>query len=716
MKILLSIALMGLAPIALAQEYPDDTGSATTGRWVVDGEDEVPLSNRAGEPGVTSTTITRNLLGSGTIAWRAENGGESPTFYRRRVPIAASTGLWWGVDGEHSERDLVITTDGDQSIATYITDDGVFHIYDDGLVATSSRLDTESGFDCGADGAAEQETSGFSESGTRTGLLELSGERLRDEGATTRSFGGSVVVDVLFVVQPQARLDYLVANPGADFNLELRHQLDLVNVALAASGVDTGMYRLVGIEDVIWDPSANTVDSLSELKNSDGVADLALTHRDALGADIVIGIVDADGTNIAGNAYTMGDTYNANAGFSVVEWQSLYLVLGHEMGHMGGAKHGYLNVTTGDNPWIPGPFAYCDPNWSGPQYAYGYGFPNRGTPSSDFPCDSQGFTTKMNSQANDAFVTGGGLYTRLNRYSNPHLDVQRVCDDQTSDSFPTGTTVPTAYGCTADVGRRLEFGLVEMADYRNQVVADHTITSPVPGSYLSSTKTFTWNATSPSPFSDYKFEIWDPSSATSTANPSVYSTSVTSLTLYGLDVSNPVAVRLGARVGTSTWTWREFRYNVELRVVSCADEDPNLVPNPAYASAQCSDITPVCQWSSSTSQLTCDLEKSSGAPSSWGRLISMGDGTDTYDLVSYGETSRGNDYCCMWSTTTRIPPQRQLEFPTAWVSDLVVQEPSLAPNVRVARSPAGRSFVPVGLARTRRGQGRLEWTTDRRDG
>lgn len=555
--------------------------------------------------------------------------GESRTFVLRHESVEYGGAITWsGVDIEQGEVDLVITRGADRALLTITdpmapllaeaTESGTrFTRVPDEVVTSDDGVEND---DDPIDRLQQADNATFGSAMRMTGSQDSQGDS----------------VDLLFAIQEAASTEWYNDHPDGDLDLMLIHQVGITNAAMRESGVTTGWIRVVGFHKTDWDACPLDGSCLSELRStSDGNADDVHAARDAAGADLVMGIVADDGGNVAGRAYILGTSGNPSRGFSIVRVDQLQSV-GHELGHNLGVWHGRESSNT-----------TCNPSDSMPDYRYGYGWPDPlRLPEAEWAglCRQQGFNTRMSEEKREHWSDDlEGDYPRLNRFSNPGLYLQRQCADGSAVDVLSGNTTVAPNGCWADAARRFDETFPIVSTYRAATHVPLDMVWPDPGSTLASTTvTFSWTAASP--ISSYLIDVWEPANPVPTYQ--FATTSGTSATFFGLSTTEVIAVRILAEYNGDTWGYKHFRFNVDRRVVSCADEDPNLIVNASRRGNTCHNI---CTYNNSNARLTCDLETTTSAIDAFARTISLPTQHETYDIASYGKDAHGTDYCCLFA-------------------------------------------------------------------
>jgi len=156
--------------------------------------------------------------------------------------------------------------------------------------------------------------------------------------------------------------------------------------------------------------------------------------------------------------------------------------------------------------------------------------------------------------------------------------------------------------------------------------------------------TFSWQQSSP--LGVYRLEIFEP------GGPTIFDSVIggTSFTVSGLSTTDVLGVRLYSQIASApdAWQWTEHRYNTELRVVSCADEEPQQIWDTAYDQASCSSIGNVCNYSTTSDRLDCLLNRGTGSFVGRGYAVSeFREESYTYDYAVYGQVSTGDAFCCL---------------------------------------------------------------------
>ncbi len=437
----------------------------------------------------------------------------------------------------------------------------------------------------------------------------------------------------------------------------------IANDAIARVG--NYAFRLRRIEVIDWD--TDSPDKVCKMRtelvdDSDGNADGVPALRDAVGADIVLGIVpDADFGGCAVTPETPGPN-TAHSAYATTAFGSTGNSIRHELGHLLGIDH----------DWQVG----CDDSVS---YACGYSWPNNTEAIQDPICTNgsrlitlpgqnpfvvqtgpESFRTIMSKLA---FPTVGGTRfdaVRINAFSDfsenrAWID---VCDGPGPywpvRLHPLGTIINSTITKTADAAARLRETYSDVADYRSEVVpfsevGGSVLSTPTPHSHIGppsqpgiAYRTFSWTATS-NPSNDYWLEVFELGSGGSELyNAPVAGTSVS----VGITTDEPLAARLWTNQsgdsGAPLWSFRNYRFNIDQRFVSCDDELVGALP----ASDACAQV---CTESGGT--ITCDIHDGGTTdPHLFGLTPGIDSSTNqtpqVYDFVFYGETSSGNDFCC----------------------------------------------------------------------
>ena len=205
-------------------------------------------------------------------------------------------------------------------------------------------------------------------------LRRIDPSRLRSEGnpipsgvlnqpqtaSCTSDPGNEIDVLVLFTPKASKRA------AGAEAMQEsIGLYMEEANLANTQSLVST-RFRLVGAEEIPYEESGHPANDLSRLRTPGGELEDAHSRRDALGADVVVLIVDYTQAQIdatsCGNASLMETVSNAfeSSAFAVVPRRCADRTnsFTHEIGHLMGARHDWADDASAASPRKPFAFSH----------------------------------------------------------------------------------------------------------------------------------------------------------------------------------------------------------------------------------------------------------------------------------------------------------------------------------------------------------------------
>jgi hypothetical protein len=468
------------------------------------------------------------------------------------------------------------------------------------------------------------------------------------------------MIDLLVVFDP---VD--VGQDANDIIAAAVNGTSMANDAIARVG--NYAFRLRRLQEIDWDtgsPSTVCEARTELLDDSDGFADNVPALRNAVGADIVMGIV-ADG-DFGGCATTPQHPGPGEApeAYTTVAFGSTANAIRHELGHLLGIDH----------DWQVG----CDDSVS---YACGYSWPNNAEVIQDPICTTgsrlvsppgvspfvvqtgpESFRTIMSKLE---FPTVGGVRydaVRINAFSD-------FSENQTWIDFcsgpgpiwpirlhPLGTIINSSIQRTADAAARLRETVSVVADYRAEVVpfsevGGSVLSTPTPHSHIGppsqpgvAVRSFSWTPAS-NPPNHYWLEVFElGSSGTEFFNAAVSGTSVN----VAITTDEPLAARLwtnssGER-SAPIWSFRNYRFNIDQRFISCDIELVGALPTSDACGQVCTE---------SGGAITCDIHVG-GTFDPWifGLTPGIDSSTNTtpqvYDFVFYGADSTGDGFCCAY--------------------------------------------------------------------
>lgn len=147
---------------------------------------------------------------------------------------------------------------------------------------------------------------------------------------------GATVIDVL-IVFTQTAVNGAGGSAAAQ-NLA-QYAVDLQNMVITNSQIPDLTFRLAGVQTIDYAETGDSFADLDALRTNAQVS----AQRDALGADIVVGIVESMGGSVVGRAYLQIDPgpHFADFAFAVLKRSAVEtsLVFPHEVGHLFGMEH-----------------------------------------------------------------------------------------------------------------------------------------------------------------------------------------------------------------------------------------------------------------------------------------------------------------------------------------------------------------------------------------
>ena len=405
-------------------------------------------------------------------------------------------------------------------------------------------------------------------------------------------------IDVMIVYTPAARN---AAGGTAAIESLIDLSITETNQSYANSGV-TPRLRLVRKQEVSYTESGDFQTDLTRLRNtSDGYVDNVHALRDQYGADMVAMVVE--GSQYCGIAYVIGGPSTAHApnAFQVTARTCAtgYYSMGHEFGHIQGARHDW----------------YVDPT-SGSPYTYNHGY---------YP-PSRAWRTIM------AYADGCFGCTRIQWWSNPNI---------TRNGEAMG--IAEGQSQAADNRKTLNNTAFYVANFRAEAGAKAAMVAPAPGSTLAGT-TVTFNWGTGTNVSQYWLEVGTGSAGAT----NIYSASTgtnQSAIVSGLPNNGvPVYVRLWSLI-SGGWEYNDYTYTAT-SVACSATSMTNPAPGSTLASAAV-----IFNWSGNPCATQYWLYVGTGSPGS-SNIFGASTGAGTSAAVSGLPTNGATVYVRLWTLAT----------------------------------------------------------------
>lgn len=441
-----------------------------------------------------------------------------------------------------------------------------------------------------------------------------------------------------------------------------------------------GDLRVVGVQSFPRDiadgvcAARTTLNDASTAQGGD-----VLLARDAVNADLVL-VLSASpmgsgftgcaafpaqpGTSTKDNSYVAVIKVGAGAGASTlptVDTPQSWAIYTHEVGHLFGLMHDRSNPND-----LPSIWELTSP--AGPSYSFGH-----------TACAGSTALASVESYFDSRYCgAAAGAWSWYNRFSDTGVNfpgTSVAMGSSTSVVITPAETDPDILARTTKNATRLRENVDDISMYRTSTVSIVTadISSPAGGATLWSggaSETFTWSGAGAG--AAHVLELGDLDGVVFSTT-SITATSTVVPDQVGLH-NRPIIVRLWSQpAGTTTWSWREYRYNTRDRVTDCSLEAYSETLSDTYAYSTCqSGGSPVCTYDGTLGEITCDVSLATGSNFPVAGVYGSPTGpVDWYHMAFMGKGEDGAKFCCLIAdNSSAISRVNILGSPTADLIDL----------------------------------------------